>query len=154
MFIGVSAVFSSIFFIKNRFLGYERGFDRLFTLCSAYGTILVYLSVALGSYTTITKIFFEIRLTLGLTGLFVVASSAFASLGIFGYAHVKSNLIVAEVVPFLLLAIGADNIFIFVLEYKRVELELKRKGEFDTWWFLKKCHEIPEKRLKLHTQKF
>ena len=101
----------------------------MFTLCSAYGTILVYLSVALGSYTTITKIFFEIRLTLGLTGLFVVASSAFASLGIFGYFEVESNLIVAEVVPFLLLAIGADNIFIFVLEYKRMENSEKSKDK-------------------------
>ena len=103
----------------------------------AYVTIFIYLSIALGSYTAINRILFEVRFTLGLVGLFIVASSAFASLGIFGYAHVKSNLIVAEVVPFLLLAIGADNIFIFVLEYKRVELELKRKGEFDTGWFLR-----------------
>ena len=29
----VTVVFSSILLKKNRFLGYERGFDRLFTLC-------------------------------------------------------------------------------------------------------------------------
>ena len=81
----------------------------------AYVTIFLYLSLALGSYTSLKYFIFEVRITLGLIGLFIVASSAFAALGLFGYLHLKSNLIVAEVVPFLLLAIGADNIFIFVL---------------------------------------
>lgn len=81
----------------------------------AYVTIFIYLSVALGTYTAAKWFLFEVRITLGLVGLMVVASSAFAALGLFGYLKVKSNLIVAEVVPFLLLSIGADNIFIFVL---------------------------------------
>ena len=94
----------------------------------AYVTIFLYLSLALGSYTSLKYFIFEVRITLGLIGLFIVASSAFAALGLFGYLHLKSNLIVAEVVPFLLLAIGADNIFIFVLQYKRLERELNGKN--------------------------
>ena len=93
----------------------------------AYVTIFIYLSLALGSYTTIRYFLFEVRFTLGLIGLFIVASSAFAALGLFGYLKLKSNLIVAEVVPFLLLSIGADNIFIFVLQYKRLEKHLLKE---------------------------
>lgn len=92
---------------------------------AGYLTIFFYLSFALGTYTGyIQNLIYEVRFTLGFVGLCIVASSAFAALGLFGYLHLKSNLIVAEVVPFLLLSIGADNIFIFVLQYKRLEKKL------------------------------
>ena len=40
------------------------------------------------------------------------------SMGIYGYLGVATTLIIIEVVPFLMLAVGADNIFILVLEYQ------------------------------------
>lgn len=58
------------------------------------------------------------KITLGLGGVFIVLSSVFASIGIYGYFGVETTLIVMEVVPFLILAIGADNIFIYVLDFQ------------------------------------
>lgn len=41
-----------------------------------------------------------------------------AAMGLFSYLGVPSSLVVLQVVPFLVLAVGADNIFILVLEYQ------------------------------------
>ena len=41
-----------------------------------------------------------------------------SSLGMYSYFNVKSSLIVLEVVPFLVLAVGVDNLFILVHSYE------------------------------------
>lgn len=58
------------------------------------------------------------KVTLGLGGVIVVLSAVMASMGFFSYLGIPSSLIILQVVPFLVLAVGADNIFIFVLEYQ------------------------------------
>lgn len=45
--------------------------------------------------------------------------SVIASIGLFSFAGVPATLIVMEVVPFLVLAVGVDNIFIIVQTYDR-----------------------------------
>ena len=49
----------------------------------------------------------------------IVLLSVGASIGIFGYSGMVSNLIIFEIIPFLVLAIGVDNIFILVQTYQR-----------------------------------
>lgn len=58
------------------------------------------------------------KATLGLGGVAVVLGAVVASMGFFSYLGVPSSLVILQVVPFLVLAVGADNIFIFVLEYQ------------------------------------
>ena len=48
------------------------------------------------------------------------------SLGVYGYLGIATTLIIIEVVPFLLLAVGADNVFILVLEYQVCALTRKK----------------------------
>lgn len=60
----------------------------------------------------------DAKVTLGLGGVAVVLGAVMASMGLFSYLGVPSSLVVLQVVPFLVLAVGADNIFIFVLEYQ------------------------------------
>ena len=59
------------------------------------------------------------KITLGLAGVTIVLSSVAASVGIFGYLGVPATLIIIEVIPFLVLAVGVDNIFIMVQTYQR-----------------------------------
>eukprot|EP00057_Strongylocentrotus_purpuratus_P023567 XP_011678041.1 PREDICTED: Niemann-Pick C1 protein-like [Strongylocentrotus purpuratus] len=72
------------------------------------------------------RLLVDSKITLGLGGVFIVLSSVFASIGIYGYFGVETTLIVMEVVPFLILAIGADNIFIYVLDFQR---DHRQEGE-------------------------
>ena len=43
----------------------------------------------------------------------------FFILGTFGFAGVPATLIIFEIIPFLVLAVGVDNIFILVQTYQR-----------------------------------
>lgn len=49
----------------------------------------------------------------------IVLTSVACSIGIFGYLGVPATLIIIEVIPFLVLAVGVDNIFILVQTFQR-----------------------------------
>ncbi len=61
------------------------------------------------------------QIALGIAGVSIVLASVAASVGLFGYLGVPATLIVIEVIPFLVLAVGVDNIFIMVQHYQRSE---------------------------------
>ncbi|XP_037693515.1 NPC1-like intracellular cholesterol transporter 1 [Choloepus didactylus] len=87
----------------------------------SYIIIFLYISLALGSYSSRHRVLVDSKATLGLGGVAVVLGAVMAAMGFFCYLGVPSSLIILQVVPFLVLAVGADNIFIFVLEYQAAE---------------------------------
>lgn len=52
------------------------------------------------------------KFALGFSGIFVVLSALGSSFGILSYLNEKLTMISVEVVPFLILAIGVDNMFL------------------------------------------
>ncbi|XP_016003353.2 NPC1-like intracellular cholesterol transporter 1 isoform X4 [Rousettus aegyptiacus] len=92
----------------------------------SYLVIFLYMSLALGSYASWRRLPVDAKATLGLGGVVVVLGAVTAAMGLFSYLGVPSSLVVLQVVPFLVLAVGADNIFILVLEYQRLP---RRPGE-------------------------
>ena len=62
------------------------------------------------------------KFTLGLMGIGLVILSVSSSVGFFSLVGVKTTLIIAEVIPFLVLAVGVDNVFILVHELDRQNL--------------------------------
>ncbi|XP_006832319.1 PREDICTED: niemann-Pick C1-like protein 1 [Chrysochloris asiatica] len=85
----------------------------------SYIVIFLYITLALGSYSSRHRVLVDAKATLGLGGIMVVLGAVMASMGFFSYLGVPSSLIIIQVVPFLVLAVGADNLFIFILEYQR-----------------------------------
>lgn len=61
------------------------------------------------------------RFTIGLVGIFIVLFSVFSSIGFWSYFGLKSTLIIAEVIPFLILAVGVDNIFLICNEFTNIQ---------------------------------
>lgn len=59
------------------------------------------------------------KFTLGLFGIAMVLVAVSTSVGLFSLLGVKVTLIIAEVIPFLVLAVGVDNVFILVHELAR-----------------------------------
>ncbi|CAD7680480.1 unnamed protein product [Nyctereutes procyonoides] len=92
----------------------------------SYIIIFLYITLALGSYSSWRRVPVDSKVTLGLGGVAVVLGAVTAAMGFFSYLGVPSSLVILQVVPFLVLAVGADNIFIFVLEYQRLP---RRPGE-------------------------
>lgn len=74
------------------------------------------LNVHLVSYLCVLQV--DSKFLVGLGGILVVGCSVLASMGFYSWIGIPSSLIILQVVPFLVLAVGADNIFIFVLEYQ------------------------------------
>lgn len=54
------------------------------------------------------------KFSLGLSGVLIVLLSVASSIGLNSYMGFSLTLIILEVVPFLVLAVGTDNIFILV----------------------------------------
>uniref|UniRef100_A0A8C5A0B2 SSD domain-containing protein n=1 Tax=Gadus morhua TaxID=8049 RepID=A0A8C5A0B2_GADMO len=92
----------------------------------SYLVIFIYIAVALGEYTSFKRILVDSKFLVGLGGILVVGCSVLASMGFYAWIGIPSSLIILQVVPFLVLAVGADNIFIFVLEHQR---DVRRLGE-------------------------
>ncbi|KAI9807590.1 MAG: hypothetical protein M1825_005530 [Sarcosagium campestre] len=96
----------------------------------SYVIMFVYVAFALGStgrflktlINTPTLALVQSKFTLAVAGIVIVLMSVAASVGLFSYAGVKVTLIIAEVIPFLVLAIGVDNIFLIVHEFERVNV--------------------------------
>ncbi|TFK55884.1 multidrug efflux transporter AcrB transmembrane domain-containing protein [Heliocybe sulcata] len=68
------------------------------------------------------KLFVGSKFMLGLFGIALVILSVSTSVGFFSLLGVKVTLIIAEVIPFLVLAVGVDNVFILVHELDRQNL--------------------------------
>jgi len=66
--------------------------------------------------------FIKSKVMLGLFGILLVILSVSSSVGFFSFLGVKVTLIIAEVIPFLVLAVGVDNVFILVHELDRQNL--------------------------------
>ncbi|KAF7355103.1 SSD domain-containing protein [Mycena sanguinolenta] len=68
------------------------------------------------------SLFIGSKFLLGLFGISLVILSVSSSVGFFSFVGVKVTLIIAEVIPFLVLAVGVDNVFILVHELDRQNL--------------------------------
>ena len=96
----------------------------------SYVVMFIYASLALGSTSMSLKgllnnpanALVQSKFTLGMLGIVIVLMSVSGSVGLFSAAGVKVTLIIAEVIPFLVLAVGVDNIFLIVHEFERVNV--------------------------------
>ncbi|XP_048363973.1 NPC intracellular cholesterol transporter 1 [Sphaerodactylus townsendi] len=91
------------------------------TVLISYIVMFMYISIALGHIKSARRFLVDSKISLGIAGIFIVLSSVACSLGIFSYFGVPLTLIVIEVIPFLVLAVGVDNIFIVVQTLQRDE---------------------------------
>ncbi|KAK3384008.1 patched family-domain-containing protein [Lasiosphaeria ovina] len=96
----------------------------------SYIIMFLYASLALGSTTLSFKDFIrnpaislvESKFTLGVVGILIVLMSITASIGLFSWFGLKATLIIIDVIPFIVLAVGVDNIFLIVHEFERVNI--------------------------------
>ncbi|KAJ7371490.1 NPC intracellular cholesterol transporter 1 [Desmophyllum pertusum] len=94
----------------------------IITILVSYMIMFLYITVALGQVKSCSRIMIDSKITLGFSGILIVLFSVVASLGFWSYIGEPATLIIIEVVPFLVLAVGVDNIFILVQAYQRQDL--------------------------------
>ncbi|CAB0034871.1 unnamed protein product [Trichogramma brassicae] len=89
------------------------------TILISYLIMFVYIAISLGQWKSFKTFLIDSKITLGLGGVLIVLASVICSVGIFGYIGLPATLIIIEVIPFLVLAVGVDNIFILVQTHQR-----------------------------------
>ncbi|KAK2612978.1 niemann-Pick type C-related protein 1 [Conoideocrella luteorostrata] len=93
----------------------------------SYIVMFIYACMALGMpfkhiFRNPALLLVESKVSLGLLGILIVLMSIAASIGFFSWVGLKATLIIVEVIPFIVLAVGVDNIFLIVHELERVNL--------------------------------
>ncbi|XP_042228595.1 NPC intracellular cholesterol transporter 1-like [Homarus americanus] len=91
----------------------------IITILISYCIMFAYIALALGDFTRCSRLLVDSKITLGLGGVLIVLISVSSSVGFYGYIGVPATLIIIEVIPFLVLAVGVDNMFILVQTYQR-----------------------------------
>ncbi|KAI9274797.1 patched family-domain-containing protein [Phascolomyces articulosus] len=93
------------------------------TVIISYLVMFIYASVALGRFRSwnLRRLMIDSKFGLGVCGILIVIFSVSTAVGLFSLTGKKTTLIIAEVIPFLVLAVGVDNIFILCHEYARRE---------------------------------
>jgi Niemann-Pick C1 protein len=86
----------------------EEGNQNAFIIGISYLMMFVYVSISIGFFPSMVYN----RFILGFAGIIVVIFSLLAGIGLTFYFNVPLTMISAEVVPFLILAIGVDNMFL------------------------------------------
>jgi len=94
-------------------------YGDIVTIAISYIIMFVYITFSLGQNSKCSRFMIESKITLGLGGVMIVLLSVAASIGTFGFIGVPATLIIFEIIPFLVLAVGVDNIFILVQTYQR-----------------------------------
>lgn len=90
------------------------------TILISYVIMFAYIAVSLGHLgNKFSRLLIDSKITLGLGGVVIVLASVVSSVGLFGFIGVPATLIIIEVIPFLVLAVGVDNIFILVQTHQR-----------------------------------
>ena len=84
------------------------GTQNAYIIVISYIMMFIYVSVSIGFFPSAVYN----RFILGFAGIFVVIFALIMAIGITFYAGIPLTMISAEVVPFLILAIGVDNMFL------------------------------------------
>ncbi|GBO30693.1 NPC intracellular cholesterol transporter 1 [Araneus ventricosus] len=100
----------------------ERGSESdLLPIAISYAFMFCYITFTLGEYHDCKTFLVKSKVILGFFGVLIVLVSVCCALGLFCFLGVPATLIIVEVVPFLVLAVGVDNIFILVQAFQREE---------------------------------
>ncbi|XP_076547894.1 NPC intracellular cholesterol transporter 1 homolog 1b [Osmia lignaria lignaria] len=90
------------------------------TVVFSYLLMFLYVAFALSKIKCSLKEYFANgKMMISIGGVLIVIASVASSLGLFGYIGVPTTLLTIEVIPFLVLAVGVDNIFILVQTHER-----------------------------------
>ncbi|XP_043267009.1 NPC intracellular cholesterol transporter 1 isoform X2 [Venturia canescens] len=91
----------------------------ILTILVSYIIMFAYIAISLGQLKSCSRFLIDSKITLGLGGVLIVLTSVICSVGIFGFIGIPATLIIIEVIPFLVLAVGVDNVFILVQTHQR-----------------------------------
>ena len=95
----------------------------ILTIGISYTIMFLYVTLTLGHIRSWRTCFIDLKVTVGFFGVLFVLLSVMSSIGFYSYCGIAGTLIIFEVIPFLVLAVGVDNIFIIVQHFEHAKDE-------------------------------
>ncbi|KAH7459687.1 NPC intracellular cholesterol transporter 1 [Phytophthora ramorum] len=92
----------------------------------SYCLMLIYISLGINRFKFSREFFISSKIVAGFCGVISIACGVASTVGLYMWFGVKLQLIIMEVVPFLSLAIGVDNIFLLIHAMTEKEDQLRR----------------------------
>ncbi|CAI5709934.1 unnamed protein product [Hyaloperonospora brassicae] len=92
----------------------------------SYCLMIIYISLGINRIRFSRQFFISSKIVAGLCGVVSIVCGVTTTIGIYVWFGVKLQLIIMEVIPFLSLAIGVDNIFLLIHAMTEKEDQLRR----------------------------
>uniref|UniRef100_M4BQN4 SSD domain-containing protein n=1 Tax=Hyaloperonospora arabidopsidis (strain Emoy2) TaxID=559515 RepID=M4BQN4_HYAAE len=92
----------------------------------SYCLMIIYISLGINRIRFSRQFFISSKIVAGLCGVMSIVCGVATTIGIYVWFGVKLQLIIMEVIPFLSLAIGVDNIFLLIHAMTEKEDQLRR----------------------------
>ena len=93
------------------------------TIIISYLLMFFYIVCSIGQMNGCDRMMVDSKVTLGFSGVLIVLLSVVSSVGFYGLVGVPATLIIVEVIPFLVLAVGVDNMFLLERSVQSAERE-------------------------------
>lgn len=95
----------------------------ILTIGISYTIMFLYVTLTLGHIRSWRTFLIDLKISVGFIGVLFVLLSVMSSIGFYSYCGIAGTLIIFEVIPFLVLAVGVDNIFIIVQHFEKAKYE-------------------------------
>ncbi|CAH1126728.1 unnamed protein product [Ceutorhynchus assimilis] len=95
--------------------------SEAFTVYTSYLVMFSYIALALGKMVSLSikEFMLETKILLAIGGIAIVIMSLTSAIGVCSYLGITTTMLTLEVIPFLVLAVGVDNLFIIVQAHQR-----------------------------------
>lgn len=114
----------------------------------SYVLMFVYVTLALGNIRSLKTWFIDSKIMVALGSILIVLVAIFCAIGTLGYANVTLTLLAINVIPFFVLSVGIDNVFLMVNSLHDIQSNLKSFDDYrEDFSFDKKRRFVFEKMM-------
>ncbi|KAJ8720196.1 hypothetical protein PYW07_012239 [Mythimna separata] len=114
----------------------------------SYVLMFIYVTLALGNIRSLKTWFIDSKIMVALGSIVIVLVAIFCAMGALGYANVTLTLLAINVIPFFILSVGIDNVFLMVNTLHDIQSNLKSFDDYkEDFSFEKKRRFVFEKMM-------
>lgn len=97
----------------------------------SYVLMLIYVCLALGNIKSWRTFFLDSKMSVGFGSIVVVVLAIVCAMGVLGYAGITSTLLAINVIPFFVLSVGIDNVFLMVNTLEVIKNNIKNYDDYN-----------------------
>lgn len=115
----------------------------------SYILMFIYVTISLGNVRSCKTRFIDSKVMVALGSIVTVIVAIVCAMGVMGYAQITLTLLAINVIPFFILSIGIDNVFLMVNTLHDIQSNLKSFDDYkEDWSFEKRRRYVFEKMLE------